>query len=142
MLETHPDHGGDVEDFKKVREAFLILSDESARISYDMEEPKAIVSVCVASDDLEENDAAVENTLCWWKEPWTIVTKSDYELLESWVDMLMRAAYEFHWQGDIKVGLISKQNYSTENNMALIKIGLQPSKAMAYTYILWRMTHA
>lgn len=141
MFETHPDLGGDEQEFIKVRNAYLTLHDEDSRLEYDMEEPKGLLTISVTRGvEIEESVAAVvENRLCWWKEPWSIVTDEDYKLLEIWVDMLMSVAYDFRWQGEIRVGLISKQKYSVFDNMALIGIGETPSKDMAALYILWRM---
>ena len=135
MFETHPDLGGDEQEFIKVRNAYLTLHDEDSRLEYDMEEPKGLLTISVTKGvEVEEPVAAVvENRLCWWKEPWSIVADEDYKLLEIWVDMLMSVAYDFRWQG------ISKQKYSVFDNMALIGIGETPSKDMAALYILWRM---
>ena len=36
-LQTHPDRGGDAEEFQKINEAYEILSDEDKRRMYDME---------------------------------------------------------------------------------------------------------
>lgn len=147
MLETHPDHGGDVGEFMAVREAFTTLRDERKRADYDVEDvtPRFIrnsIQHC-GSDNLGVLMGVVvregENisSPAWLKEPWSVLTESDEKKALEWLWLVVDVARDFDYEGEIRTGVVaSDKTFLRQDDIALIGIGKEPDLAAARLYVL------
>jgi curved DNA-binding protein CbpA len=149
MIETHPDHGGDVNEFMLVREAFVTLRDEAKRAEYDIEDrvcrqqenPSNNIAGSPAIDVVMEvvlrEDDGYERPPAWYKEPWTVLTESDESAVLKWLWLLVDVARDFGYEGEIKAGIVaSDKTFMRKDDIALIGIGKEPELVAAQMFVL------
>ena len=144
MAESHPDAGGDPEEFMAVHEAYEVLSDEGRRAEYDrMDAPRrGGVEVRIASAGPSVEVArGPSGPPCFYKEPWTVLTDDDIGKVREWQDMLLGAAREFRAALEIKAGVCEGlAGFSVDGDIALIGVGVVPERWAAELYVLREMS--
>ena len=149
MLETHPDHGGDVSEFMAAREAFTTLRDEKKRAGYDVEDvtPRfvrnSIQHFNGGGDDLGVLMGVVVReeegigSPAWLKEPWSVLTESDEKKALEWLWLVVDVARDFDYEGEIRTGVVaSDKTFIRQDDIALIGIGKEPDLAAARLFVL------
>ena len=139
LMETHPDVGGDEDDFCKVMQAYQTLSDQTLKAEYDRKEklPKGLHFKRKATIDLSETYDA--KPFGFYKNMTDILLDSDVEMLYNWLDAVMDAAHEFRWEADIKVG-IGGEVYTDQEGIAVMPKGAKGKdhRVMAKLFVLKR----
>lgn len=140
LLESHPDVGGDTDEFIKVHDAYETLADPARRAEYDARRAGSLSIVSFTASEAmilgcEERGAA------FYKDVDSILTEEDVKRVRQWQDMLLQTAYEFGVALDIKAGICKyPAGYSIERDIALIGIGTVPERWGARLFILREMS--
>lgn len=137
MLKTHPDAGGDEDEFLRVHEAYETLSNPASRAAYDVKERvrgNGRVFVRVSENvPVPHNDEPP----AFWKEPQSILGDDDIMLVREWQDMLLEAAWEFGAALPIKAGIGNcPSGYALVDGIAVIDRKAVPQRWAANVYIL------
>ena len=132
LMKAHPDHGGASKEFQRVYEAYRVLSDEGQRAAYDsMQIPEKTISLTYCETKEEYN------TPIWYKDAAEILGEEDKERALEWLDMLVKAASDFHYFKPIRAGVCNGigQTFYTSNNIFILG-NIKPYIYMADILIL------
>lgn len=139
IMEHHPDHGGDEEEFIKVVEAYRTLSNPRTRAEYDMRPPYAGEPVIRRYAAFEPQFKGVGEP-AWYKEPTMVLSDADVARVRMWHSLVLQAARDFRQSLKIKVGVCRcPAGYYVHDDIALIGIGTEPERWAACIYVLKRM---
>lgn len=141
MLESHPDTGGDQEEFSLVLEAYETLNDRAKRAAYDKERPQSKVTVKREPKGVWEPPVTEAGEPAFFKEPQSILSEADIALVREWQSMLLEAAHGFGTALDIKAGIGKcPSGYAIEDGIAVIDREAVPQRWAAMLFILREMS--
>lgn len=139
VMQTHPDVGGDEEEFIKTVEAYRTLSNPGRRAEYDTRTKAPTVSVKVRTTAFVP-DIPREHGPAWYKEPTMIVTREIESRVKDWHEMLLEAARGFRLSLEIKAGVCRcPAGYHVENGIALIGSNQVPEGWAARVFMLMKL---
>ena len=139
VMETHPDHGGDPDEFMDAVEAYRTLSDPAKRAEYDHMTfiPKASVRT---RQDAPRWDFQRDGEPAWYKEPTLLLTEEEVLRVRRWHEMVLEAARGSRLPLEIKVGVCRyPTGYYMEGDIAVIGRNQEPERRMARLTVLMRM---
>lgn len=138
LTETHPDHGGDPDEFMRVLEAYRVLTRERAAYDASTASPMGDVEVRFEIPVRETNDGGGQDYL-WFKEPGSILEGDDIRRLDAWLQLVMQKAHEFAYEGPIWVGMVEEcpRGFGIFDDIAVMARGQEPMKWAAETYVLY-----
>lgn len=134
MLESHPDHGGDEEEFIEIRQAYEILSDPASRAAYDDKDRELPFSRKVFCEKPREEPVIAPTRSAYYKEPDIVMTQQDEEEVSLWIEFLLEAARVRKIEKEIKVAVkkkVPKVYELSEEGLYVIEKG-KAQKYMAY----------
>ena len=143
MLLSHPDVGGDTEEFIRIHHAYTVLSDPESKALYDRKErDSGSLSVCIVKvpEDTSHGFEGVEAP-CFYKDMDTVLSENDLERVRLWQGFLMDAAHESGAELVIKAGISkSLSGYDVEDDIAVIGLDTEPVRWAAQLFILREMS--
>lgn len=143
LMETHPDVGGNEDDFCAVMVAYQTLSNPLSKAEYDCKDTAKLDKVMSIKRKVafEIPDEQNEKPFGYYKNMTDILLDSDMEMLYNWLDAVMNAAHEFRWQADIRVG-IGGDRFSDIDGIAVAPRGKnrQDHQVMAKLFVLKQKT--
>lgn len=140
LMESHPDVGGDTDDFIRVHRAYETLADPAKRAAYDAKKRRSLSVVSVAVEGPTPLDSA-DGEAAFYKDVDTVLSEEDVERVREWQGMLLETAHEFGIALEIKAGICKyPAGYSIDKDIALIGIGTVPERWGARLFILREMS--
>lgn len=142
VMRTHPDMGGDEDDFITAVEAYKTLSDPVSRAEYDTRTRAPLASVRKAPAAFVP-DIGRDGVPVWYKEPTLVMSEEDVQRVREWHELVLEAAHGFRHPMKIKVGACrcpAGYYVSDDGEVALIGLGTVPQRWAAMTFVLMKMT--
>lgn len=140
LLESHPDVGGDTDEFIRVHKAYETLANPARRAAYDARK-RSSLSIRSVATSAGESAASATGGPAFYKDVDTVLTEEDVKRVREWQDMLLETAYEFGIALEIKAGICKyPAGYSVDEDIALIGIGTVPERWGARLFILREMS--
>jgi len=113
MIESHPDYGGDEEEFIKVREAYKILSRPSKRAEYDSKRPSLTFNIITQDTGQSRLEATTamhsHNYSAFYKPPSLILNQEDVDRLSLQEKSLFFHAYNNKVSVIIRIGITEEE---------------------------------
>ena len=139
VMETHPDMGGDSEDFIMAVRAYQTLSNPEKRAEYNVRTSAPTASVrtrqVVFDVGLSDGDSPA-----FYKEPAMVLSDDEVERVRKWHVLLLQAARRFQLPLEIKAGVCRyPTGYYVKDDIALIGRKQEPDGRVARLYMYMRL---
>ena len=139
LMEAHPDHGGNEEEFIRAYEAYRTLCDPSARAEYDTRPPDTLLVTEVVREprgfDIQPCTPPRGVRTAYYKEPDIIMSDEDEREVDAWAQYVIEAAQVRRINMQVKVGIrksVKHQNAVEPGNVFVLQHGSKAKKYMAH----------